>query len=157
MSENPNKPRPQHAVLLTQEQKDDWFQKRLQERLSVKPFESPEEVRAYLRTIRKQFNEIYGRDVPGSFIRRLAEKCGLPVDLPERTKIKIAFGFDLMDENQNYRINKTDFIKAMEKQFGEKTLGYIIDDIWDGWHGRDDHPVATQNIDTHGQQALFDE
>ena len=128
---------------------------RINERQSVKPFEGEDDLRAYIRTVRKQFNEVYSRDVAGYFIRKLAQKCGLPVGISESTLAKMNFAFALMNKSENYRSNKSDLTRALEIEFKEKTLGYIVDDFWDEWHAREGNPKPSEDIDCHGQGSLF--
>lgn len=149
--------RPTHAVLLSHEEKIEWFKKQIEERQRVHPFESEEELLAVLRTLRQNFKSLYQRDVPGYFIRKMAEHCGLKVEVAPKTRMKMNFAFRLMDDNQNFRDNKTDLMRALEVEFGEATLNYIVTDIWQEWHDRNDHPEPKMNIDLHGQDPLFDE
>jgi len=146
-----------HNILLSNDEKIEWFSKQIQERQRVKPFGDEQELLAFLRTLRRNFKDIYSRDVPGYFIRKMAERCGLKVKVAPKTKLKMNFAFRLMDSNQNYRDNKSEVVRALELEFGEKTLNYIIDDIWTEWHDRNDHPEPKINVDLHGQGALFDD
>ena len=129
---------------------------RISERQTVTAFVSESDLRSFIRVIRKQFQEIYSRDVPGYFIRKIAQNCGLSVNLPETTKAKTEYAFDLMDKNEHYRSNKSDLARALEVKFKEHTLGYIVEDIFQEWHGRDTHPAPSENVDIQGQGSLFE-
>lgn len=154
---DPVKRRPKHDVLLTNEEKVKWFKDRIREREKVNPFDNEADLLRFLRVLRGNFKNVFGRDVPGYFIRKLAEQCGLKTTIAPKTREKMEYAFKLMDENENYRDNKSDLARALELKFGEKTLNYILDDIWMDWHNRDDHPDPVIDIDIHGQQSLFDE
>lgn len=145
-----------HAVLLSHEEKVKWFTEHIEERSRVEPFKDEEDLVNFLRELRKSFRNIYNRDVPGYFIRKIAEKCGLETNINSKTKLKMNYAFALMDANANYRHNKSDLARALSMEFKEKTLNYIIDDIWEEWHDRNDHPDPKINIDVHGQEPLFD-
>jgi len=149
--------KPQHAVLLSHDEKVEWFTRNITERQRVQPFESEEQLLGYLRDLRVSFKKVYQRDVPGYFIRKMAEKCGISVSVAPKTRVKMNYAFGLMDHNANYRCNKSDLVRALRKKFGEETLNYIVDDIFDEWHDRDDHPDAAIDVDICGQQSLFDD
>ena len=145
-----------HAVLLSHQEKVAWFRKNIEERQRVIGFQDEQELINFLRELRKTFRTIYKRDVPGYFIRKMAEECGLEREIAPKTKIKMNFAFQLMDDNEHYRNNKSDLTKAIEDHFKEKTLNYILDDIWEEWHDRNDHPLPKINVDLHGQEPLFE-
>jgi len=151
------KGRPHHDVLLSHEEKVKWFTDNIKERQRVRPFETEEDLLAFLRVLRRNFKDIYDRDVPGYFIRKIAGECGVHVEVAPKTRLKMNYAFSLMDENQHFRDNKTELAKALESHFGEKTLNYIVDDIWEEWHDRHEHPEPKVNVDLAGQEPLFDD
>ena len=145
-----------HKVNLTHQEKIDWFLSRIEERSKTKPFEDEEQLIVFLRELRLVFKTAFLRDVPGYFIRKIAEKCGVTKSMiSESTKEKMTYAFNLMDTNTNYRENKSDLIRALTKKFDEKTLHYIVDDIWEEWHSQVEHPEPEVNTDFFGQQTLF--
>lgn len=146
-----------HIVLLSGDEKRDWFARHITERHRVKPFVDQEELLKFLRNLRKAFVLIYERDVPGYFIRKVAERCGVPVEVHPKTREKMEYAWKLMDDNEHFRFNKKDLGRALAVKFGEETLHYILDDIFDDWHARPNHPSSKINIDIHGQESLFDE
>lgn len=148
--------RKKHAVLLSHDEKVKWFKDRIGERSDVVGFDSEQDLLAFLRQLRRNFRDTFQRDVPGYFIRKLAEDCGLERQIAPKTKVKMNYAFHLMDCNEHFRNNKTDLAKALEHHFNEKTLNYILDDIWDEWHDRNDHPMPKLNVDIHGQDSLFE-
>jgi len=144
-----------HNVYLTNDEKTKWFKARIAERLKVKNIESEQELIDLVRGLRRSFKELYQRDVPGSFIRILLKELGIARKHSEAMQKKREYMFSLMNNNTNFRDNKTQCRKAVEAEFAEKILGIVFDEIWDEWHGQDDLPDAKTDIDIYGQKSLF--
>lgn len=144
-----------HRVRLSDEQKVDWFNSRIQERQSTSPIENEQQLVEFVRVLRRQFKEIYKRDVPGSFIRRLLTNLGVQREHSEGVLRKRDWMFAEMDRNAALRDNKTQMRKAIEAQFGEKILSMVFDELWDEYHSTDDHPEPAVDVDLHGQSAIF--
>ena len=146
-----------HVVKLTDEEKVKWFQEFIKARTSVQPFESERDLIEFVHFARGTFKHLYGRDVPGSFIRRLLSDLGVAREYGEGVKLKRQFMFDLMDKNKSYRSNKSQLRKAVESHFGEKILGIVFDELWEEYHQKDEHPAPQVDIDLFGQGSLFSE
>ena len=146
-----------HLVKLSDKEKADWFHDQINRRLQVKSIESEQELIDLTRFLRDTFRKLYGRDVAGSFMRRMLNDLGVAREHSQGVKKKRDWMFNLMDENQSFRDNKTQCRKAVVAYFGESILGIVFDELWNEYHARSDHPDASKNIDIHGQKALFDE
>lgn len=146
----------QHDRKLTDAEKTAWFKERLDERISVKPFESQDELIDFVHTLADMFRQVYGRGVPGSFKRRLLKNAGVESDYSEKTKEKRDWMYALMDKNKAFRENKTQLRKAVEFHFKERILGIVFDELWDEYHAVD-QPDASFDVDIYGQESLFDE
>lgn len=146
-----------HPVKLTDKAKEDWFRARIQERQLVNPLKTEEELVEFARFCRRAFKELYGRDVSGSFFRLLLNDLGVAREQSLSVKKKKDFIFALLDNNQAYRDSKAQLKKAVDKEFCEKMLGIVFDEIWDEYHEDKNHPAPTKNIDLFGQPSLFGE
>lgn len=144
-----------HKVLLSDEKKKEFFDFLIKERQSVQPFETLEDVKEFITACRKIFNSVYCRDVTGDFIKKRLSSYGIDVSTLESTKLKFDFAFNLMNKNNHFRYNKTSLRKALEKQFNEKTLNTIVDEIWEKYHSQSNKPEPVEDIDIHHVKNLF--
>ena len=156
MGHKRNTPPKRHLVNLTDADKVKWFSDRIAERQRIAPVTSPEGIEALVNDVRVAFQSIHGRDVPGSFIRRLLKDLGVDRGYSESTLQKRQFMFHLMDKNANYRTNKVQLRKVVEQHFGEKILDMVFDELFDEYSNISDHPKPKVDIDIYGQKALFD-
>lgn len=140
---------------LSHEEKLAWFRRLIEERTKNNPFTNQEDLIAFVHLCRKQFKATFGRDVPGSFVRQLFESLGIKREYSETTRKKRDYMFALMDKNKNFRDNKTQCRKAVEKHFGEEILGIVFDELWSEYHREGDHPEPEMNVDIYGQPNLF--
>jgi len=144
-----------HKVKLTDSQKRDWFTQRIKDRMQVSVFESEIQLVDFVRTVRRQFKETFERDVPGSFIRQILSDLGVAREHSDGVKKKRDYMFCLMDNNQNFRENKSQLRKMVEAEFGECILAMVFDELWDEYHNQECLPEPKSNIDIYGQSSLF--
>jgi len=148
---------PDHPIKLSDQEKVDWFKRQIEERQRTNPLENELQLVDFVRTCRKMFKEVYKRDVPGSFIRRLLNDLGVAREHSEGVKRKRDYMFNLMDTNQSFRENKTQLRKAVEDHFKECILAMVFDELWEEYHGQAEHPAPDVDVDLYGQEALFPE
>lgn len=139
---------------LTDKEKRKWFNEQIEIKRNSDPPKSEEELVEFIRFLRKTFKAIYGKDVPGSFIRILLKEQGIAREYGEGVQKKRDYIFKLLDENQAFRDNKKQLRIAVEDYFKEKILGIVFDEIWDEYFNGD-VKKPKKNIDLFGQDALF--
>lgn len=142
---------------VTDEEKRQWFLTQIEQRQQSNPLQSEGEVVEFVRLLRRTFREIYGRDVPGSFIRILLNDLGVAREQSESIKRKREYMFGLMDANKAYRESKTQLRKAVMQKYDEKILNIVFDEIWDEYHLDQLRRREELNIDMYGQPGLFNE
>ena len=144
-----------HKVKLSDAEKVQWFERQISDRQRTKPLENELQLVEFVKFCRRTFKELYDRDVPGSFIRRLLVKCGVAREHSEGVRRKRDYMFSLMTDNQAFRDNKTQLRKAVEDHFGECILSMVFDELWDEFHNGD-HADAKIDVDLYGQSPLFE-
>lgn len=147
-----------HPVKLSDEEKVAWFKKCVDERQRTAPLKTEAEFIEFIRSCRRSFKSLYGRDVSGSFFRVLLKDFGIVREQSEATKAKKAYIHKLLDSNEGFRWSKSQLRKAVDAYFGEKILTIVFDELWDEYFDDiGDRPKPKMNVDLHGQTSLFDE
>lgn len=146
-----------HAVKLTNQEKQDWFVKQVEERQRVNPLRSEEELVEFVQFCRKTFKELYGRGVSGSFFRLVLAELGVVREQSEAYKRKKEFIFKLLDENQAFRDSKVQLRKYVEAHYGERIHGIVFDEILREYREEPEKVKPQKNVDIYGQLPLFEE
>lgn len=141
---------------LSDREKRDWFKSQIELRQRTNPLKSEQELVEFIRFLRSTFKQIYGRDVPGSFVRIILKENGVAREYGEGVQKKREFIFKLLDENQAFRDSKPQLRKAVVAHFKEEILGIVFDEIWDEYFSQGELKKPTKNVDLYGQQGLFD-
>ena len=96
----------QHKVLLTNQEKKDWFLQRINERIKTDPFKSQEEAVEFVRLCRDSFRNTFGRDTTGHFIRYILKEIGID--------IKACYLLHIGPENEAKMHTARDFTSILE-------------------------------------------